>query len=177
MASGAKPQETAQLKVPDSPSDDAVRKHDDRQHLPPEPWCLTCLLSRSSAAPHSTIPASKPTVTRFELDFNFYTSKLESVEFEKGVPKEKPRTTTLTVVDKPTQIPLHISVPSKSVKREQYMLVSSSEFIWRMAYQEAELRIDGEPASLVLAEEIKSRVKPSGINSTIKCAPRYNSAS
>lgn len=177
LASGAKPQENAQLTVPDSPSDDAVRKHEDRQHLPPEPWCLNCLLSRSSAAPHSTIPASKPTVPRFELGFTFYTSNFESIEVEKGVPTEKPWITTLTIVDKPTQTPLHISVPSKSVKREQYMAVSSSEFIRRMAYQEAELRIDGEPASLVLAEEIKSRVKPSGINLTIKCAPRYSSAS
>ena len=177
LAGGAVQEELAQLKVPDAPSELAIRQHEDRQHLPPEPWCMDCLMARSTAAPHASIHPNRPTMPRFELDFNYYTSGMELIPVEKGQPKEKPFATTLTVVDKPAQSPLHITVPTKSPKKDAYMVKSSVEFVKRQAYQKAEMRTDGEPSTLALANQIKAKSKAEGIDLTVTATPRYSSAS
>ena len=68
LAQGAVPPEITLPKVPEAPDAEKVRQHQAAGHLPPEPWCLQCLLGRSSSAPHTSIPPSRPVLPRFEMD-------------------------------------------------------------------------------------------------------------
>eukprot|EP00971_Amphidinium_carterae_P277803 5514004-Amphidinium_carterae.1 len=117
------------LKIPEKPSEQEVQAHLDRQHLLPAPWCVLCLAGRSVAASHHRIPPPEVLVPRIEMDFNFY---IESCNLlEPGAEAEaKAWATTLTLVDKPSQNAVHISLPSKSVT--EYAVKASAEFVRRM---------------------------------------------
>eukprot|EP00971_Amphidinium_carterae_P126736 2510794-Amphidinium_carterae.1 len=88
-----------------APSKEEVQRHVDAQHLPLAKWCPECSAARSVSESHFSMDPLRAKPARFEMDYNFYTEKIEHAENEKGS-----WATTLTVVDKASQSVLHIAV-------------------------------------------------------------------
>ena len=175
LRAGVEPLEVQSQKIPEKPSEAEQEKHF-LTHLPLAPWCLTCLLARSTARPHASIPVTVPTVPQIQMDFNYYTKDGELMDVESGKVPDGAWTTTLTAVDRPTQNLIHITVPEKSVEADGYMAKTSAEFVKRMAYKSAEILTDGEPSVVALAAEVIRICKSFDIVLQQKVAPRYCSA-
>eukprot|EP00971_Amphidinium_carterae_P010131 199929-Amphidinium_carterae.1 len=64
---------------PDAPSLEEVKRHVDRQHLPPAQWCETCIQCRSAGAAHLQVRPDVAAPARFELDYSYFNSDMQAL--------------------------------------------------------------------------------------------------
>ena len=130
--------------MPEKPSQAEQGRHN-ITHLPPARWCVTCLLARSSAAPHASMPTlwNRGTTPQIQINFNFYTKDGVLMDMPRGEEPENVWATTLTCVDKATQNLVHLTVQSKSPPVDGHMPKAAPAFVRRMAYRQAEILTDG----------------------------------
>ena len=168
--------EVKTLKIPEAPSQAEQDKHE-VNHLPPAPWCLHCLLGKSSQAPHASDPVAKQIVPLIQIDYSFLKTNGERDEKVTREHPADPWATTLYVVDAPTQNGVALALPTKSPELSDFAARQSASFVKRMAYDRVRLRCDGEPSAKALQEQIIGICKAGGIQVDAEEAPKHSSQS
>ena len=130
--------------VPEAPSEREKREHQ-LTHLPYRPWCESCVAAKARDSAHRR-RAVQGDMPEIQLDFTF--ARTSNVEDQLQ--------TILVGVHVQSGYGFGVLVPSKSVRRDQYLASCVVSFLREIGLLGVELMVhtDGEPAMTALADQV-----------------------
>ena len=133
------------------PDDEAVALHE-VTHLPRQPWCEACVMSRSREDTHGVSSSKEHGVIHMDFMFN---------RTEAGPDSENPMAVHLVAVDEQTNFTLCAAVQSKASEHLRTAVGDIVKMAAMLGHQNVTLRGDSEPAMracLQMVVEARSRL-------------------
>ena len=163
---------------PVEPSPEEVAEHE-LHHANFEPWCKVCVEGQGREKAHRR-QHEDPKEHIIYSDYMYFTAEgkqknKEEVEKSKDSEELKGLAIVMTAIDKDSQCPFAVQVPSKGTKRNMYAVNAMVDWIKDLGWKKVTIQIDQESALAKVFEQVQQRMGMDVV--ALRRSPRYSSQS